>query len=406
MPESIPEVATPSRPAAATGPTGGPVAAARGDGGGRGLPRPDGPTRRARIALVLGGGALKGLAHVGALRALEEAGLRPALYAGSSIGALIAAAAAGGTPVAELERRARALRRRDLFRINHVAMVMERMLARAIYLEDPLRALCDALVPEGTFDDLPHPLLVTTVDVEHGLPIVWGRPGLRAVRVRDAVYASCALPGFFPPGAVGARTCIDGGATDNLPVRYAAFGVDALVAVDVGIAEVPAGETVATQGFASVFMRAATLMMRERQQAALEGWDGPPLLLVRPKVSHIGWFSFAHADELLQAGYDAMRDALPHLDRVVVAPGGIHPRRRVRVLVDRDRCTGCGQCVVRAPAAMVLDPERKAAPRAEAFDWSPADGAFVHYCPEEALAAETLPAPRVARPRPAADIPG
>ena len=61
-----------------------------------------------RIALVLGGGGLKGFAHIGAIRALEERGIRPALVAGSSIGSLIAAAYAGGMPVAEMERIGRA----------------------------------------------------------------------------------------------------------------------------------------------------------------------------------------------------------------------------------------------------------------------------------------------------------
>jgi NTE family protein len=150
-----------------------------------------------RIGVVLGGGALKGMAHVGALRALAEAGITPALYAGSSIGAMIAAAAASGKTPEQLTERALRFRRRDLFRINHIGMLMERMLSRSIYLEAPLRALTDELVADGTFRDVETPLLVTAVDLEQGVPLVFGRPGLRDVSVRDAVYASCALPGSF-----------------------------------------------------------------------------------------------------------------------------------------------------------------------------------------------------------------
>ena len=80
-----------------------------------------------RIALVLGGGGLKGFAHIGVIRALEERGIEPVLFAGTSIGALIAAAYAGGMSVIEMAERARTLRRRDLFRINHLGMIMERM---------------------------------------------------------------------------------------------------------------------------------------------------------------------------------------------------------------------------------------------------------------------------------------
>ncbi len=347
-------------------------------------------TRPPRIAVVFGGGALKGLAHVGALRALAEAGITPSLYAGSSIGAMIAAAAASGSTAGELSERALAFRRKDLFRINHMGMLMERMLSRSIYLEAPLRSLCDALVAEGTFEDLAVPLLVTAVDIERASPVVFGRPGLRDVRVRDAVYASCALPGFFPPGAVGHRTCIDGGTTDNLPVAIAAMGVDALIAVDVGIADVPIRAGIASQGFASIFMRAASMMMHEQQQHALERWTSPPMLLVRPPVSHIGWFSFAHVEELLESGYTAMRDALADIDALLNAEGGIFPRRQVQIVVDRDTCTGCAQCVARSPGLMAIDEQRKAYPLARLHEFSPADGAFVRSCPVDAIRVDAV----------------
>src|SRR5687768_3713838 len=99
-----------------------------------------------RIALVLGGGGLKGFAHVGVLRALEEHGITPSVYAGTSIGAMVAAAWVGGMKVDEMERRATLLKRRDLFRLNHMGMLMERMRAPSIYLEEPLRALCEMIV--------------------------------------------------------------------------------------------------------------------------------------------------------------------------------------------------------------------------------------------------------------------
>jgi len=338
-----------------------------------------------RIGVVLGGGALKGMAHIGALRALREAGIRPHLYAGSSIGAMIAAAAASGRSPAELEERAQGFRRRDLFRINHMGMLMERMLARAIYLEAPLRALTEELVADCTFDQLQTPLLVTAVDLERGTPLVFGRPGFRDVRVRDAVYASCALPGFFPPGVVGDRTCIDGGTMDNLPAGIAALDVDAIIAVDVGIADVPLVRGVAEQGFASIFMRAATMMMHEMQQATLETWTTPPMLLVRPRVSHIGWFSFGHVQELLQLGYDAMRRALPHLLDTLSAPGGIFPREAMQIRVDRERCTGCGLCVARYPELLQLDTDGKAVPCVTVQEFSPRESDVGRCCPVDAI---------------------
>jgi NTE family protein len=338
-----------------------------------------------RIGVVMGGGALKGLAHVGALRAIHEAGITPKLYAGSSIGAMIAAAAASGRAPDDLMKRALSVRRRDLFRINHMGMLMERMLSRSIYLEAPLRALCDELVDDGTFDSFRHPLLVSAVDIERGLPVVFGRPGFRNVRVRDAVYASCALPGFFPPGVVGDRVCIDGGTMDNLPVNIAGLDVDAIIAVDVGIADVPHAAGVAEQGFATIFMRAATMMMHEQQQHALERWTTPPMLLVRPAVSHVGWFRFSHMEQLLEVGYESTKEALKHLLEALAAPGGIFPRVEMEIAVDRERCTGCGLCAAHHPSLMALDASHRAYPLEQVHIFSPADAAFARCCPLEAI---------------------
>src|ERR1051325_3080121 len=134
-----------------------------------------------RIALVLGGGGMKGFAHIGVMQALEERGIEPTLYSGTSIGALLAAARVGGMSIHELTTRAQSLRRRDIFRINHFGMLMERMRSPSIYLEEPLRDLCRSVVPRGKFTDLRLPLQVNTVDLERGAPLVWGTPGLRDV---------------------------------------------------------------------------------------------------------------------------------------------------------------------------------------------------------------------------------
>src|ERR1041385_7038473 len=161
-----------------------------------------------RIALVLGGGGMKGFAHIGVFQALAARGIRPTLVAGTSIGSLLGAAYVGGETAEELARRAIAMRRRDLFRIDHLGMIKDRMGAPSIYLEAPLRGLVESVVPGGTFADLKAPLFVNTVDLERATQVVFGTPGLEYVNIQDAVYASCALPGVFPPGRVGPRMCV------------------------------------------------------------------------------------------------------------------------------------------------------------------------------------------------------
>jgi len=348
-----------------------------------------------RVAVVLGGGGLKGFAHIGVLRALRERGIKPTVYAGASIGALLGAAAAGGMSVAEMAWRAEHVARRDLFRLNHYQMVLERMRVASLYAPEPLRALIDEVVPHGTFEDLPVPVLVNTVDIVRCTQVVWGLPGLRDANLRDAVYASCALPGFFPPGIVNGRLCVDGGTTDNMPVSIAARSggmppVDAVIAIDVGNADLLHDESIGGQGFAQIFMRAASAMMHALQEAPLQHWEGPPMLLVRPKVSHLGWFAFGRTGELIEEGYRATIEALRNLDELLTAEGGIYPRRPVRVRVERERCTGCGLCVAMAPRTMGLDGAGKAFALTRELSWSPADGDFVRHCPTAAISVEEL----------------
>ena len=360
---------------------------------------------RPRVALVLGGGGLKGFAHVGVLRALAERDIVPTVYAGTSIGALIAAAAAGGMPVDEMAQRARALKKSDLFRLNRLGMVFDRLKLPAIYLEKPLREVCAAVAPKGKFSELAATLLVNTVDLQRGTQVVWGLPGLKDVEIADAVYASCALPGFYPPGDVDGRPCVDGGVMDNLPVAIAGRGMDAVIAVDTGSSAILTEKDIANHGFSAIYMRAATTMMHALQLAPLEHWAGPPMTLIRPRVTHIGWFSFSHADELMDAGYRAAVEALEGFESTLGAGTGIFPLRSMRLTVDRDKCIGCTLCAALAPQAMAMDEFGKAVPWTPNVEWSPADGDFVQHCPTYAIEVTPLEPAKMENPPEALEVP-
>jgi NTE family protein len=349
------------------------------------------PRRKAhKVALVLGGGGLKGFAHIGVFRALKELGIEPTVVAGTSIGALIGAAYTRGMDVSEMTDRARALKRRDLFRLNRMGMLLERQHSPAIYLEEPLRNVVKLVTTEKRFDQLKRTLLVNTVDIQRGTQVVWGLPGLRDVSVADAVYASCALPGFYPPGAIGGRFCVDGGVLDNLPVSIAGRGMDVVIAVDTGSSDLEPENDIATAGFASIYVRAATTMMHALQLAPFATWTRPPMILIRPKVNHIGWFSFTHTDELLDAGYKAAMDACKHFEECIAWGLGVFPRRAMQITVDRQKCIGCTICTALAPDVMAMDAQQKAYPLIPVVEWSPADGDFLHHCPTFAIEATRL----------------
>ena len=343
---------------------------------------------RPRIGLVLGGGGLKGFAHIGVLEVLQRAGIAPVLLAGSSIGSLIASAYALGTPVAAMRDRALTLKRKDLFRVNATGFARGLLRSPSFYAADPLRALIAGVIPDRHFDQLMHPLLVNTVDLERGMQVVWGSPGFRHASIREAVYASCALPGFFPPGVVAGRVCVDGGTVDNMPVTAAAEGLDLVIAVDVGNSEVEHTTDIASEGIAGIFMRSASLMMRMLQRAPLVSWDGPPLVLIRPHVSRHGWFAFDRIPTLISAGAAAAEAVLDAIPQALAAGHGIFPRQRVRIHVSREQCTACGQCIAMAPHAMMRDADGKAVPKQAEFDWSPVASDFSVHCPTGAITIE------------------
>lgn len=342
---------------------------------------------------------MKGLAHIGVLQALTERGLIPAHIVGSSVGALVGAAWSAGRSVAELRDIAVSLRRRDVFVVAHADMAFKRMRSPALFRREPLDALLERLVGNRTFQDLHQPLVVNTVDINSGMQVFWGLEGLEDVPVRDAVFASCALPGYLPPREIRGRFYIDGATVDNLPVGTArVLGTDLILAVDVSASNAFRAD-VQEDGFAAVFARATEIAMQSLLELRLQEWDTPPVYYMHPRVEHISPFSFDHLRELVEEGYRATIAALDHADEwPAPSDRGVHPRRRVVVRVQRERCIGCGACLVQAaPGMFVLDTQGKAVVTRPEQDWSPIDGAFIRHCPTFAISARPAASPAETR---------
>lgn len=341
--------------------------------------------------LVLGGGGLKGLAHVGVFRALEERGLEPEVVVGCSIGSLIAAAWASGMTVREMEDRALAIKRQDVFRVAHLDMALKRMLSPAVYRREPLEHLIHSIVGDRTFEDLPRRLVVNTVDLNSGVQIPWGLPGLTNVRVADAVFASCALPGILAPRPIDGRVCVDGAVAENLPIRTAlAAGSVPIIAVDVG-GSGGRRHAIERQGFALTYARGLEIVMSTLTEELLRDWQDPPILLVRPRVERISMFSFNRTPYLISEGFRALNSALDRLPGQLAAlPPGVHPQREVVLAIEPKACIGCGICYSREPAVFGRAADGLAVVLSPRQSWSALGDRVVRACPTGAITAVQL----------------
>jgi NTE family protein len=274
------------------------------------------------------------------------------------------------------------------------------MRAPAIYRREPLDTLLDSLIGDVTFDQLKHPLLVNTVDINTGSQVLWGRPGLRKVKVADAVFASCALPGILPPREVAGHFCVDGAVVDTLPVVAASSAAQQpILAVDVGGSRVVRTE-VEAGGFAATYMRALEIIMQSLTSRSLTTWNEPPLVLVRPQVDHIPMFAFDHTDDLLLEGYRSAVAVLDSMKANGAMTSGVYPRSETRVAIDPLRCIGCGVCVSMAPSVFQMAASGKALVIMEKQIWSPVDGGYLGHCPTGAISASPIaPEPAKTRPR-------
>jgi NTE family protein len=230
---------------------------------------------------------------------------------GTSIGALIGALAASGTPIGELRAHALALDRARVAKVNRRAVWINGIRQPSVFHGETLRSLYASILPPKGWGALRIPVLMNAVDLLDGAT-VWFGPGARTdLTLDEAVYASSALPVFYPPHQVNGHAYVDGGIADTLPIGKAAdAGAERIIAVDVGSGGDAEVRQVLRGGMIAVHQRVVALMMAARRQDAVTEWSGPPLTYVRPRLAGYGTFDFEHIPYFLEEGRRAMRAAL------------------------------------------------------------------------------------------------
>lgn len=257
--------------------------------------------------LVLGGGGLRGLAHVGVWRALTEAGVRPAGIVGTSVGALVGALAASGVTWQEMH--ALALEKSDIVRVNRRVAWINGIRQLSVFRGDALMDFYAELLPDRGWESMQIPLLVNAVDLTDGSTEWFGTEARTDVSLVEAVYASSALPVFYPPFELEGRAFVDGGTAHPLALGCAERqGATGVVGVDVGSGETGDVEEVLAQGILGVQQRIFSIMTWRRRRDLLAQWDGPPLMYVRPRLE--GLAAFDSVEYFLEEGYRAMKEML------------------------------------------------------------------------------------------------
>jgi NTE family protein len=269
-----------------------------------------------KIAIALGGGGARGLAHLGVLKALEREGFDVRGVAGTSMGGVIAAGYAIGRTPDELSTWAERAMQRGLFQA--------RPREASLLGVERIRGVLEELLGDTTFQDVVRLLAVTATNLETGHEIL-----LTEGRVLDAVMATIALPGIFPPQLLGSDRLVDGGVIDPVPVQAARTLYPGPV---VAVALSPAPEEWASSAPSNplshlpafsvvdrlragqalrIFMRALEISARSFTELRLRA-DRPDVI-VRPRVSSVALFDMPSVELMRAAGEAAMLEKLGDL---------------------------------------------------------------------------------------------
>ena len=256
---------------------------------------------RPRVGLALSGGAARGIAHVGVLRALEENNIPIDAIAGASAGALIGGCYATGLSIERLEEMASSFRWRHTSRLAFSWLGLQ----SNAHMEKFLRRH----LPVTRFEDLKIPFAAMVTDLQKGETIVFRDTG----DLPFAIRASCCVPALYAPVRDGeGRFLIDGGIVNNLPISETRdLGADLVIAVDVNFDGVRFFDRPKTAlGVLTHVFSAVEKIVSNQQRDTAD-------LMIAPKVGHIRWDQTRHSKELIKLGYEAGLAAIDDIKRLI-----------------------------------------------------------------------------------------
>lgn len=250
----------------------------------------DTPHKQTVVALVLGGGGLRGFAHIGVLRAIEEAGIDPKIVVGTSAGSIVGAAYASGMPSAEIESKAIEL---DLFSL------MDLTLSTGGIMRGSSIASWTNSITRGTpMEQFPRRFAAVATDLDSGNAVLIDH-GLAG----NAIRASSAVPGVTVPVPYAKGHLVDGGITSLVPVRFArAMGADLVIAVDI-YCKGSRGSGVGAPAVLHRVMHAQSCLLAAPEMAEAD-------VLIEPAIEMPGLSGLEGRKAAIEAGYLAAQAAI------------------------------------------------------------------------------------------------
>ncbi len=287
-----------------------------------------------KLGLALAGGGARGLAHIGVLKALEQTEIKISAIAGASIGSVVGALYA-------LDPNAQNLRSRftqlietadlksiglELFQPKKPGSKLHRFwdslfeyqtLSRSLFKKSvvddkKMKAAFLSLLGDTTFRDLKLPFAAVALDLVTGADVTFSlEQSGPTFPVRDAVYASCALPAIFPPYIYQEKILVDGGVSENIPIAEAmTLGTDVVLAVFLGRKQ-PSPPADLTKGY-KILLRSDDLARHKLQMLLLRQAD----YVIHPPVCDQHWLDFEQLDQSIRSGEEAVIKNLPAIKNI------------------------------------------------------------------------------------------
>lgn len=246
--------------------------------------------KRKTIGLALSGGGIRGFAHLGAIKALDEANISIDYIAGTSAGALIGACVATGMDIDDLYN---FLKVKDLFSLSEFTFPSKGILNFKRLAKELRKEL-----PYHRFEDLPIPLTVVASNLQLG-KVEYFNTG----NFIDAAIASSSIPAIFSPIRIGKYDYCDGGVFDNMPIKIVREQTDIVIGINIS----PVSEISDIGGITDIAARAFQLSVNSNSMPDLSTCD----IYIAPKgIREFGLLDNEHIEEIYQAGYDAAKEKL------------------------------------------------------------------------------------------------